>query len=164
MADSETQIADGQIVSIHYTLTLDGGEQVDSSRGGDALDYLHGHGNIVPGLESELNGRKVGDKVNVVVDPEAGYGPRRDDAVHEVPLEQLPADVKVGSQLQAQTETGQTLMVHVTEVREDVAVVDFNHPLAGKQLRFDVEVMGIREATAEELDHGHAHGPGGHEH
>ena len=164
MTDESKQIAADQVVSIHYTLTLDGGEQVDSSRDGDALEYLHGHSNIVPGLESELTGRGVGDKVEAVVDPESGYEERQDDAVHEVPLDQLPPGVEEGAQLQAQSESGEAIPVHVTGIENDVATVDFNHPLAGKTLRFDVEVMAIRAATEEELEHGHAHGPGGHDH
>ena len=158
------QIADGHVVAIHYTLTLDNGEEVDSSVGREPLEYLHGQQGIVPGLERELTGCKVGQKLEVKVTPEEGYGPRVDEARQEVPIDQMPEGVQPGMQLQAEAPTGEIMIVHVAEVDEEKVIIDLNHPLAGETLNFAVEVVSMRAATAEELDHGHAHGPGGHDH
>lgn len=158
------RIADGQVVTIHYTLTLESGEEVDSSRGRDPLLYLHGNQGIVPGLERELTGCSVGETIEVEVTPEEGYGPRVPEAVQQVPIDEMPDGVEAGMQLQAETSTGQTMIVHVTEVKEDAVTIDLNHPLAGKTLNFAVEVMDMRAATPEELEHGHPHGPGDHHH
>ena len=160
MTENTPSIAEGHVVTIHYTLKLGDGQEVDSSRGEEPLHYLHGHGNIVPGLEGQLAGRNVGDKLEVQVTPEDGYGPRLDEAVREVPLDQLPPGVEVGAQFQAQTESGEILLLRVQEVRESEAVVDFNHPLAGETLHFDIEVVAVRAAAPEELEQGHANEAG----
>lgn len=157
-------IADGKVVTIHYTLTLDSGEEVDSSRGREPLAYLHGSQGIVPGLERELTGCAVGQKVDVKVAPEDGYGQRVDEAMQEVPISEMPEGVEAGMQLHAETPTGQAMIVHVKEVREEIVVIDLNHPLAGQTLNFAVEVVETRAATEEEIEHGHPHGPGGHHH
>jgi FKBP-type peptidyl-prolyl cis-trans isomerase SlyD len=159
-------IAPDTVVSIHYTLTLDDGELVDSSQGDDALVYLHGHGNIVPGLESQLAGRKVGDVFTAVVAPEDGYGEHDPAGVQTVPRSSFPKEVEVqpGMQFQAENEDGTSAELTVTEVDGDEITIDLNHPLAGQTLHFEVKVAAIRRATAEELTHGHVHGPHGHHH
>jgi FKBP-type peptidyl-prolyl cis-trans isomerase SlyD len=160
-------VADRKVVSFHYTLTDDDGEVIDSSEGDLPLEYLHGADNIVPGLERALLGKKVGDKLDVQVEPKDGYGERDDRAVHHVRRGQLPADmpVQVGMQLGAQDPRGgDPIPAWITEVKGDEVTLDFNHPLAGVRLHFAVEITAIREASAEELDHGHPHGPDGHGH
>ncbi|MGM0554125.1 MAG: FKBP-type peptidyl-prolyl cis-trans isomerase [Pseudomonadota bacterium] len=159
------QVAPKTVVSIHYTLTNDAGETIDSSAGREPLDYLHGAGQIVPGLEQELEGKTAGDKLQASIPPELGYGQQIEAMVQEVPIDAFQGveSVQPGMQFQAQTESG-PLTVTVTKVENDTATVDGNHPLAGQTLNFDVEVVDVREPTAEELEHGHAHGEGGHQH
>ncbi len=158
-------IAQNSVVTIHYTLKDDAGEVIDSSREGDPVAYLHGHGNLVPGLERELEGKSTGDKVNVSVTPEHGYGDYDKQLVQQVPRRALQgiANVRVGMRLQAQTPEGPRAVV-ITRLVGDMVTIDGNHPLAGKNLNFDVEVTDVREATEEELAHGHVHGEGGHQH
>lgn len=155
-----------KVVLIHYTLTDDSGEVLDSSSGREPLAYLHGKGNIIPGLESALMGKKAGEKLNVQVEPAEGYGERDEQLVQEVPRQAFEnvGEVNPGMQFQAQTPQGQTRVVTVTQVADDVVTVDANHPLAGARLTFDVEIAEVRDATAEELAHGHVHGAGGHDH
>jgi FKBP-type peptidyl-prolyl cis-trans isomerase SlyD len=158
-------IAQNSVVTIHYTLKDDAGDVIDSSREGDPIAYLHGHGNIVPGLERELEGKNAGDKLNVNVTPEHGYGEYDQTLVQQVPRRALQgiANVRVGMRLQAQTPQGPRAVV-VTRLVGDMVTIDGNHPLAGKSLNFDVEVTDVRDATEEELAHGHVHGAGGHHH
>jgi FKBP-type peptidyl-prolyl cis-trans isomerase SlyD len=159
-------IGDKSVVLFHYTLTVDG-DTVDTSReeGGQPLAYLHGHGNIVPGLEKALAGLKAGDKRTVEVAPGEGYGEHDPRGVQKVPRTQFPTDVEIeeGMMFTAEDEDGVT-QVHVKEVGQDYVVVDLNHPLAGETLHFDVEIVEVRAATPVELQHGHVHGPGGHHH
>jgi FKBP-type peptidyl-prolyl cis-trans isomerase SlyD len=158
-------ISPDKVVLIHYTLTDEAGKVLDSSSGGEPLAYLHGQGNIISGLESALNGRQAGDKLNVRVEPADGYGVRDEELVQQVPRRQFGgADLQPGMQFNAQTSQGHTRVVTVKRISGDMVTVDGNHPLAGEVLNFDVEVKGVREATQEELDHGHVHGPGGHHH
>ena len=159
------QVAQNAVVAIHYTLTNDAGEKIDSSEGREPLAYLHGQGQIVPGLEKELEGKAAGDKVQAKVTPEEGYGEKIDAMVQEIPMDAFQGveSVEPGMQFQAQTENG-PLTVTVTKVEGETATVDGNHPLAGETLNFDVEIVEVREASAEELEHGHAHGEGGHQH
>ncbi|WP_018865786.1 MULTISPECIES: peptidylprolyl isomerase [unclassified Thioalkalivibrio] len=159
------QVAQNAVVAIHYTLTNDAGEKIDSSEGREPLAYLHGNGQIVPGLEKELEGKAAGDKVQAKVSPAEGYGEKIDAMVQEIPMDAFQGveSVEPGMQFQAQTENG-PLTVTVTKVEGDTATVDGNHPLAGETLNFDVEIVEVREASAEELEHGHAHGEGGHQH
>ncbi|MFD2190495.1 FKBP-type peptidyl-prolyl cis-trans isomerase [Pistricoccus aurantiacus] len=159
------QIAQNSVVAFHYTLTNDAGEVLDSSEGREPLAYLHGAGNIVPGLEKELAGRESGEKLQVTVTPEEGYGENQPGLIQEVPIESFQGvdDVQPGMQFQAQTQGG-PLMVTVTQVEGDTVTVDGNHPLAGQTLNFDVEITEVREASQEELEHGHVHGAGGVEH
>ena len=159
------QIADRCVAMFHYTLTNDAGEVLDSSDGREPLAYLHGAGNIVPGLENALAGRSQGERFQVDVAPEEGYGVRHDELVQDVPRDAFRGvgEVEPGMQFQAQTPQG-ALSVTVTKVDGDTVTVDGNHPLAGENLHFAIEVTGVREATAEELEHGHVHGAGGHQH
>lgn len=158
-------ISQDQVVSIHYTLTDDEGAVIDSSAAGEPLAYLHGHGNLIPGLERELTGKRAGDKLQVKIAPADAYGEYDAALVQRVPRRALKgvSDVRVGLRLQAQTPDGPRALT-VTQVNGDMVTLDGNHPLAGKHLNFAVEVAEVRAATAEELAHGHVHGPGGHHH
>jgi len=159
------QIADKTVVSIHYTLTNADGETLDSSVGQDPLVYLHGANNIIAGLEAALLGKAVGDSLQVSVEPSEGYGELREELVQEVDRSAFQGvdDIDVGMQFMAQTPWGEQ-PVTVVKVEGDNITLDGNHPLAGQVLNFDVEVMEIRAASAEEMDHGHVHGAGGHHH
>jgi len=159
-------IANDHVVSIHYTVKLDDGTVVDTSEGKNPLLYLQGRGNIIPGLEKALEGRKQGDSFQVQIAPEDAYGVRHEQMVQTVPKTELPdegGEVAVGVRFQVETPHG-PIILEVTEVQDENVVLDGNHPLAGKTLHFDVEVDSIREATKEELEHGHVHGEGGHAH
>lgn len=153
------QIAKHAVVTIHYTLKDDAGEVLDSSDGGDPLAYIHGIGNLIPGLESQLEGKQKGAKLEVQIAPKDGYGEFDANLVHQVPKRQFEGNVEVGQRFHAGPS-----VVTVTKILGDMVTVDGNHPLAGKNLNFKVEVMDVRAATAEELDHGHVHGAGGHHH
>ena len=158
-------IAKDSVVSMHYTLKDDAGEVIDSSASGEPLTYMQGQGNIIPGLEKALEGKNVGDKVSVRVPAEEGYGEYSKDLVQQVPRRALKgiSNIRVGMQLHAQTEQGPRA-VTVTHIQSDMVTIDGNHALAGKALNFDVEITEVRDATEEELSHGHVHGPGGHHH
>lgn len=158
-------IADRAVVCIHYTLTNDKGEVLDSSEGREPLAYLHGQGNIIAGLESALLGKTAGDKLQVRIEPAQGYGVRDERMVQQVPRRAFQGvkDLKVGMRFQSQGPEGPASVV-VTRVAGDMVTVDGNHPLAGEHLNFAVEITEVREASAEELSHGHVHGPGGHHH
>ncbi|NWO11036.1 peptidylprolyl isomerase [Chromohalobacter salexigens] len=155
------QIAQNSVVSFHYTLTNNEGEVLDSSEGRDPLTYLHGAGNIIPGLEKELEGRQSGENLKVTVEPAEGYGETQPGLMQEVPRDAFQGvdDIQPGMQFQAQTQGG-PLMVTVTQVEGDTVTVDGNHPLAGQTLNFDVEIAEVREASEEEAEHGHVHGEG----
>lgn len=159
------QIAANCVAYIHYTLTDEGGAVLDSSSGGEPLAYLHGAGNIIPGLEKALEGKQAGDKLAVQVAPEEGYGVRDEGLVQQVPRRAFQGvkDIKAGMRFHANTGHG-AAQVMVTQVQGDMVTIDGNHALAGVTLNFAVEVSKVREATAEELMHGHVHGAGGHEH
>jgi FKBP-type peptidyl-prolyl cis-trans isomerase SlyD len=160
------KIANGCVVAMEYTLKTEDGSLIDTSEGDEPMWYLHGSGQIVPGLEAALTGRAVGDKVEAVVKPEEGYGPRQDDRVLTVPRNRLPEspEPEVGMQLEAQGRRGEQVVLWVTEINGEEVTLDGNHPLAGQTLHFEVEVKQVREATADEKRHGHAHGPDGHHH
>ncbi len=159
-------ISDGSVVHFHYTLTDDDGNVLDSSRErGEPMPYLHGAKNIVPGLEKQLAGLAVGETLKADVPPEEGYGTHNGMAAQPVPRSEFPSEVpmQAGIQLMAQTEGG-SVPIWIAKVEDETVFIDTNHPLAGKTLHFDVEITGIRDATAEEKAHGHPHGPGGHHH
>lgn len=155
------------VVSIHYTLTSDGGEVIDSSQGQEPLEYLHGHGNIVVGLEEVLEGVEIGATVEVSVPPAKGYGEFDPEWIQKVPRESFEGvdELQVGMVFVADTEEGPR-QLFITAVEGDTVEVNGNHPLAGETLNFSVKVEAIRAATAEELEHGHVHAPGGcgHDH
>jgi FKBP-type peptidyl-prolyl cis-trans isomerase SlyD len=157
------QIADNMAVSIHYTLTNDEGEVLDSSIDDDALVYLHGEGNIISGLEQALNGKVVGDKFKVRLDAEDAYGELIEDRVQVIPRTMFEGidELEVGMQFQADVSEGPGA-VTIIKIEGDDVTIDGNHPLAGLALTFDVEVVDVRAATEEELDHGHVHGAGCH--
>jgi len=158
-------VGDGKVVLIHYTLRNAQGAVLGSSDGGEPIAYLHGDGGIVPGLEDALTGKAAGDRVDVVVAPEKGYGLRDERLVQMIPRDRFPdtAGLARGQQFHADGPHGGRLLT-VTRVEKDLVAVDANHPLAGKSLHFSVEVAEVRKATREEVTHGHVHGPGGHKH
>lgn len=158
-------ISDGVVAIIHYTLKNDQGEVLDSSEGGDPLPYLHGASNIVPGLERELEGLSVGDKKDVSVAPEEGYGVVNPAMIQAVPRDAFPEDAEVapGVQFLMQGEGGHPIPIWVTAVENDTVTIDANHPLAGQTLHFSIEVAAIRLPTDEEKAHGHPHGVTGTE-
>jgi FKBP-type peptidyl-prolyl cis-trans isomerase SlyD len=157
------KITDGKAVQIDYTLKNDAGQVLDSSEGRQPLAYLHGAGNIIPGLEQALEGRETGDTLSVSIPPEQGYGERKEDMVMTADPAQFPNPdmVKLGARFQLQTDEGRYLAT-VVGVTADAVKLDLNHPLAGETLHFDVEVMDVQEASEEEIAHGHVHA--GHEH
>jgi FKBP-type peptidyl-prolyl cis-trans isomerase SlyD len=159
------QIAADKVVHIHYTLTDEDGDVLDTSQSHGPLAYIHGAGNIIPGLENALTGHSVGDKFQVTITPEDAYGLRDDDLVQSVPKSAFQGvdEILPGMQFQAQSPEGLQLLT-VLDVEGEEVILDGNHPMAGITLNFDVEVTDIRDATAEELDHGHVHGAGGHHH
>lgn len=152
-------IAQGRVVAIHYTLTNDDGEILDSSNEGQPLSYLHGFAGLIPGLEKELEDRAEGDQLKATIAPEDAYGPVDPDLIHSVPLEALANidNLSVGMRLQSQNEQGQTFALSVDEITDTHATLNANHELAGQTLHFDVKVENVREATEEELAHGHPH-------
>lgn len=152
------QITKHKVAAIHYTLRDDAGNVLDSSEGQDPLYYLHGEGNLIPGMEDGLEGKQKGDKTQIDVAPERGYGVRNPDLVEEVPKGAFGGQpVEVGMQF----ETNEGELITITSVGPDTVTVDANHPLADQHLHFTVEVMDVRDATPDELAHGHVHGPGG---
>lgn len=158
------QVAKNTAVAIEYTLTIDDGIVVDTSQGGPPLWYLHGAGNLIPGLERELEGLAPGEEKTVVVPFEEGYGEWEDERVHQVPKTQFPEGTtfQVGDRVYAQGPQGQQIPGRITAVGPKEVTVDFNHELAGKELTFQVRIADVREATKDEIAHGHVHGPDGH--
>lgn len=159
------QIEKNRVVTLNYTLRDDQGTVIDSSSGRGPLAYLHGKGNIIPGLEDALAGKAEGDTLDVTVAPERGYGPRDERLVQIVPRAKFGEvqGLAVGMQVRVHGQQGARI-VTVVRVDRDFVTVDGNHPLAGRTLHFSVEVTGVRKATHEEVTHGHVHGPGGHHH
>ena len=159
------EIAADRVVLIHYTLKDDNGAVIDSSAGGEPLAYIQGHGNLVAGLEKALEGKQDGNTVAVSVPPAEGYGKYDAALIQRVPKRSMQGsgEIKKGMQFQARTDDGMRLFT-VTAVVGDMVTLDGNHPLADKTLHFDVEVVSVRDATSEELEHGHVHGVGGHHH
>ena len=162
MSDSTLSVADNVVVSLDYVLTIEDNSEIDRSEKDAPLEYLHGFNNIVTGLENELKGLKVGDEKVVIVQPSTGYGERDPDNLAEYPHDSFPPDLKleVGEPIMMRDkESGDSFQAYVTEVRADLVVLDFNHPLAGETLHFHVKIAGLREPTSEELAHGHVHNP-----
>lgn len=159
------KIARNAVAVIDYTLTDDDGTVLDQSNEGQ-FAYLHNGRNIIPGLEAALLDKQAGDQLNVSIEPDQAYGERDLGQIQRIPREMFPAeaDIQPGMQFQGQSPEGHITVVTVAEIDGNTIVVDGNHPLAGKTLHFDVTVVDVREASQEELEHGHVHGPGGHDH
>lgn len=159
------QIAKHMVVSIDYTLTDNAGNVLDTSEGQGPLSYIQGIGSLIPGLEKALEGKAAGESLAVSVPPEEGYGERDDAMLQAVPRDRFETDaaIEVGMRFQAMSEAGPQV-VTVVGVDDENVTIDANHPLAGETLNFAVTVVEVREATPEELDHGHVHGPDGHHH
>ena len=159
--DNPTQIADDVVVSLDYTLTVEN-EVIDTSQGSEPIQFLQGYGNIIPGLERELYGMATGERKEVVVGAADGYGELDPDAYTDVPRSEFPPEIpmQVGIELQIKDKSGDILDARIDAVTADTVRLDFNHPLAGKQLIFAVQVVALRKPTAEELEHGHVHMPG----
>jgi FKBP-type peptidyl-prolyl cis-trans isomerase SlyD len=157
MSEDKT-VKNDLVVAIDYSLKVDG-EVIDSSEGREPLEFLQGHGNIIPGLEREMLGMKIGESKKVVVAPADGYGETDEEAFLEVPKNQFPANIPVeaGTELQVQNEKGEPRYARIERVENNIALLNFNHPLAGKELHFETTVVGLREPSEEELAHGHVH-------
>jgi len=159
------EIAQHKVVTLNYTLTDKDGNVIDQSTDG-SFAYLHGANNIIAGLEKALVGKELGDQLNVSVPPEEAYGVRIEERMQDVPKSAFPDDAEIipGTPFHAEGPEGEMIMVTVIKVDDDTVTIDGNHPLAGIHLQFEVEVVDVREATAEEMEHGHVHGPGDHQH
>lgn len=162
---SADSVQENVVVSMEYTLRVDN-EEIDSSKGQDPLEFLVGHGNIISGLEREMIGMKVGDSKNVVIQPADAYGEFDEEAFMEVPRDAFPQDIPVeeGAELTVRDDAGQSRYARIDAIDGDNVTLNFNHPLAGDELQFDVRVVGLRAPTSEELEHGHVHQGGGHHH
>lgn len=159
------QLTKDKVGTVNYILKDKDGEIIDKAQDG-SFAYLHGARNIIPGLENELEGKEIGYKNNIVIEPKDAYGERNLEQIQRIPLSMFPDDVEIkeGMQFQAQSAEGTPVVVTVTAIDAGEVIVDGNHPLAGIQLHFDIEVIHVRDANEEELEHGHVHGPEGHEH
>jgi FKBP-type peptidyl-prolyl cis-trans isomerase SlyD len=160
MSEDALAVGKDMVVSLEYVLHLEDGEELDRSEAGEALEFLQGHEQIISGLERALYGLRVGDEKQVVIEPVAGYGAYDEENLEELPRTSFPADLELepGVQLQLRDEeSGEVYQAQVAEVRPDNVLLDFNHPLAGETLHFKVKVVGLRQATADELAHGHVH-------
>jgi FKBP-type peptidyl-prolyl cis-trans isomerase SlyD len=162
---SET-VTSGKVVGMSYSLRNDAGVILDQASGDEPFLYIQGASQIVPGLETALEGLKIGEKKDVVVAPDDGYGPVQDGLKMKVKRDQFPgdADIQAGMQFQAQSPEGHGMIFTIVEVAGDEVTIDGNHPLAGQSLHFSIEILSIRAATKEEEEHGHVHGEGGHHH
>ena len=157
---SATRIEDGRVVEVEYRLLDENGDLVDSSEGSESLSYVHGMGQILPGLERELEGCATGDEATIIVSPEDGFGPRRDEFVFSVPRSQFDFAVEPGVVVEAQLPDGRSRYLQVVEVNDESVTVDGNHPVAGRTLRFEVTVASVRDATPQELEAAEGHGSG----
>lgn len=164
-----TVIADDKVVQFHYTLTDTDGQQLESSRNSDPMAYLHGHDNMMPALEAAMTGKSVGEQFNITLEAKDAYGERQEDQQQRIPLKHLqglPKGVKSwkpGMLAAVQTDQG-VRQVTVIKASKFMVTVDTNHPLAGKDVSYDIEIVDVRDASHEEIAHGHAHGVGGHHH
>lgn len=159
------KIAQNSVVTFDYTLTDNEGNVLDTSEGHDAFAYIQGHGHIIPGLETAMEGKTKGDHFEITIQPENAYGEYDDSLVAAIPRNQFDPSLQIepGMQFNAERD-GKYYTLTVKEIENDQVIVDGNHPLAGYVLNFKVDVRDVRDATSEELDHGHVHGPGGHHH
>jgi FKBP-type peptidyl-prolyl cis-trans isomerase SlyD len=161
MTSDDLKVKDGLVVGLDYTLRLDDGEVLDTSEGQEPLEFLQGEGSIVSGLESSLYGMEIGEKKRVTVEAADGYGARDAEAVQMVSREVFPPDLELspGRRLHMRDESGNVFTAYVTDVQPKAVQLDFNHPLAGERLHFEVEIASLRQATPEEMEHGHVHDP-----
>jgi len=158
-------VSNGKVVSIHYTLKDDEGTILDSSSGKDPLAYLHGSNNVISGLETAMEGKKPGENFSVRIEPTEAYGEKDDSKMQVLDRSMFGEhEVQIGQQFHAADPEGNSIVVTVTNIDGDEIIIDGNHPLAGITLNFDVEVVDIRDASEEEISHGHVHGEGGHHH
>lgn len=166
MTDTKLTVEDGMVVSLDYTLRLDDGQVIDSSTDRETFQFLQGQGQIIPGLEKALYGMTVGEEKEVEVAPAEGYGETDPEAYQRVPRDVFPSDMDLseGMGLHLQDQSGHTMEAYVAEISPEGVLLDFNHPLAGETLFFQVKVTGLRPGTSEELAHGHVHGDGHHHH
>lgn len=166
MANPKQSIADSMVVTVDYTLTLDDGQVADTTEGRTPLQFLAGSGQLLPAFEDALIGLVAGDETQITLTPEDGYGEYDEEAFEEVPIDQFPTghEIKPGMAIGVQDSSGEIYDAHVAEVNGDTVVLDYNHPLVGETLHFRIKVLDVRPATAEELEHGHAHGDGHHHH
>ncbi|MBT3322756.1 MAG: peptidylprolyl isomerase [Anaerolineae bacterium] len=160
----EKKVEENLVVTIDYALSVDG-EVIDSSDEREPLEFLQGHGNIISGLEREILGMKIGESKEVIVAPEDGYGEADEEAYMEIPTNQFPKNipVEIGTELEVENEEGEPAYARIEEIENNIALLNFNHPLAGKILNFSVTIIALREPSEEELAHGHVHHEG-HEH
>lgn len=158
-------IAQKKVVSINFTLKDDDGNTLDSSDGGEMLSYIHGMGNIIPGLETALVGKTAGDTLNISIPPAEAYGEFDEALILRVPRTQFTGvdNLQIGMQFSAHSPKGDQV-VTIMKIEEEMVTVDGNHPLAGLTLHFDIAIIDVRDASADELSHGHVHGAGGHHH
>jgi len=159
------KISKHRVAILDYTLTGEDGQVIDESHDG-SFSYLHGAGNIIPGLEKALDGRKSGESLRVVIEAADAYGERDPARIQRVPRDRFPpaADLQAGMRFQAQSQEGHPQVVMLTAIEGPDIIVDANHPLAGRRLHFDVTILSVRSAKKEEITHRHVHGPGGHHH
>lgn len=165
LLETHMELTKDMVVTINYHLKDDDGNTIDQSSDG-SFTYLHGAKNIIPGLENALEGKKAGDELSLTIEPAEAYGEKNLENIQRVPRNMFPPDIdiKPGMQFNAQSGDGQPLAVVVTAVEDDAIIVDGNHPLAGMTLHFEIEVINVREASEEELQHGHVHAPGDEHH
>ncbi len=157
-------IGANKVVTIHYTLKDESGNLLDSTQGSLPFSFLTGHDQVIPKLEEEIDTMLIGGKKNILISAEDAYGEYRDDLVHQINKENFPQDVEleVGMQFVTSAPDGTQMPFAIKQIDGDLVTIDFNHPLAGKNLEFEVELVDVRDATEEELAHGHIHGPHGH--
>lgn len=165
MTEDAIKVEDNRVVALAYTLTDSEGAQLDEASAGEPLLYLHGHGNLMPGLEQALEGRGEGDRFEVELAPDDAFGPRAADAERTLPRDAFPDEVELeaGLELALEDDAGEVIPFWVKSVHDDRVVIDLNHPFAGRTVRFTGEVLKIRDASADELEHGHPHGMEGDE-
>lgn len=158
-SDKPNNVVDDIIVTLKYTLTVDG-EVVDSADENDPIEFLQGYGEIISGLEKSIDGMKIGDSKKITVHPADGYGEIEKDAYVTIPRDEFPAEIplEVGTEIDVRDEDDEVMTATISEVTKNTVTLDFNHPLAGKTLHFDITILDLRIPTAEELEHGHAHG------
>ena len=164
-----TKIVDGKVVVIHYILRVGdatGEAAIDTRENDEPIAYLHGSDDVTPALAQQLEGRSAGERFTAVVSPEEGFGRRVDDGRETVARSVFPDDIEleVGMEITVEDDEGETTDMYVCEIAGDQVVLDLNHPLAGETLHYEVEIVEVRDPTADERAHGHVHGPGGHHH